>query len=303
MSLAAVRIPSHGCDPRTMIDAMARPHDSWTQHESSYAARRAPFYVQEQSGTLSSRNDVSERHATAALPTPAPGADEDIGLAEWRTRIRLDAVVQGFRAPGNVYCGGLKLQNPVIDPPPIVQVTIEDPTASEREIDERIRYPFSVMNCRIFNEAGDEDMSAMPEDFRQQRRLMGTIVSSPFVGKDENDLEGCFFAFPDLSVRTPGSFRLQFQLVLLNPQQSTPGCRTPVCATAMSDVFTVYNAKDFPGMKASTALTKRLKAQGCPISIKKGNERNRQRDDSEDDDDDDEDDNNGGRRAKRPRRT
>lgn len=50
------------------------------------------------------------------------------------------------------------------------------------------------------------------------------------------------------------------------------GEKSPIVATAMSDAFQVYNAKDFPGMKASTALTKRLKEQGCLISIKKGNE-------------------------------
>ncbi len=73
----------------------------------------------------------------------------------------------------------------------------------------------------------------------------------------------------------------------------------------MSDVFTVYNAKDFPGMKASTALTKRLKEQGCLISIKKGNDRARAREGSESEDDYDEDAHGGGsqRRSKRPRKS
>lgn len=116
-------------------------------------------------------------------------------------------------------------------------------------------------------------MSAMPEDFRQQRRLMGTLVASPFVGQDENGEEGCFFCFPDLSCRTPGSFRLKFALVVLDPMSMRMGDRSKIVATAMSEVFCVYNAKDFPGMKASTGLTKRLKEQGCLISIKKGNEK------------------------------
>ncbi|KAI8964105.1 velvet factor-domain-containing protein [Daldinia sp. FL1419] len=202
-------------------------------------------------------------------------------------------------------CGFGERDRRVIDPPPIVQVVFEEDTtkASQEEIRAQLKFRFSVMHCTIWNETGDQDCSGMPDDYRQQRRLMGTIVSSPFVGFDENDKEGCFFCFPDLSCRTPGTFRLRFSLVVLDPN-SVPGSRTPVCAIAMSDVFTVYNAKDFPGMRASTALTKRLKEQGCLISIKKGNERNHARDDSEEEEEDEDD---GGssaqRRVKRTRKS
>ncbi|KAF3915264.1 hypothetical protein AA313_de0200332 [Arthrobotrys entomopaga] len=48
---------------------------------------------------------------------------------------------------------------------------------------------------------------------------------------------------------------------------------TPVTTEIMSDVFTVYTAKEFPGMRPSTDLTKALKRQGCAISVKKGNEK------------------------------
>jgi hypothetical protein len=80
--------------------------------------------------------------------------------------------------------------------------------------------------------------------------------------------------------------------VVLDPFRMAPGDRSAIVATAMSEPFQVYNAKDFPGMKASTPLTKRLKEQGCLISIKKGNEKTgaaHGRDDSGDDDEDDED--------------
>ncbi|KAI0976197.1 hypothetical protein F4678DRAFT_217265 [Xylaria arbuscula] len=199
-------------------------------------------------------------------------------------------------------CGYGERDRRVIDPPPIIQMSIEDPTASEEEIKNRLTHSYSIMHCTIWNEAGDQDLSSMPEDYRTQRRLMGTVVSSPFAGNDENDEYGCFFCFPDLSCRTPGSFRLQFSFMVLDPF-SSPGHRTPVAAIVMSDVFTVYNAKDFPGMKASTALTKRLKEQGCLISIKKGNDRTRAREGSESEEDCDEDAPGGGsqRRSKRVR--
>ena len=101
---------------------------------------------------------------------------------------------------------------------------------------------------------------------------MGTLVSSPFVGSDEYGIEGCFFTFPDLSCRTPGKYRLKFNLVVLNPREITTGHVSKVKAAVLSDVFTVYNAKDFPGMQASSALARRLREQGCLIGIKKGND-------------------------------
>jgi Velvet factor. len=102
---------------------------------------------------------------------------------------------------------------------------------------------------------------------------MGTLVASPFVGLDDKGEEGCFFCFPDLSCRTPGTFRLKFALVMIDPTRMHVGHRSAIVATVMSEPFQVFNAKDFPGMQASTPLTKRLKEQGCLISIKKGNEK------------------------------
>lgn len=195
--------------------------------------------------------------------------------SEYRIRMRQQPVAARS-------CGFGERDRRVIDPPPIVQLTVEDPSLSKEEISQRIRYPFSVVHCSIWDSTGEQDSSAMPEDYRQQRRLMGTLVASRFVGQDENGEEGCFFCFPDLSCRTPGSFRLKFVLVIVDPIASTQsGKRFPIVAQVLSDVFTVYNAKDFPGMQASTPLTKRLKEQGCPISIKKGNEKS-VREESED---------------------
>ncbi|KAJ9137259.1 Velvet factor [Pleurostoma richardsiae] len=201
-------------------------------------------------------------------------------------------------------CGFGERDRRVIDPPPIVQLVAENPEATAEELKKKIRVNSAVVHCSIWNEAGDQDNSAMPEDYRQQRRLMGTLVSSPFVGLDENGKEGCFFCFPDLSCRTPGSFRLKFALIIIDVTRQRPGSSFPIVATAMSDVFTVYNAKDFPGMTASTALTKRLKEQGCLISIKKGNEKTnaaRAREDSEDEDE--EEGSSAGRTRKRARRS
>ncbi|KAF4975596.1 hypothetical protein FZEAL_7638 [Fusarium zealandicum] len=186
--------------------------------------------------------------------------------AEYRLTIRQQPVAARS-------CGFGERDRRVVDPPPIVQLIIEGPNLSQEQISKQLRYCHYVMSCSIYDESGARDMSFMPEEYRQQRRLMGSLVGAPFVGKDEYGDEGCFFCFPDLSCRTPGSFRLKFSLVKIDPARARELRHFPVLVEAKSEVFTVYTAKDFPGMQASTSLTKRLKEQGCIISIKKGNDR------------------------------
>jgi hypothetical protein len=150
-----------------------------------------------------------------------------------------------------------------------------------------------VVHVTLWDPKTDTNASTMPgtTDKRQQRRLMGTLVSSPFVGKDEFDVEGCFFTFPDLSVRTPGKYSLRFSLAVIDPMSMQLGSKAPIKSVVKSADFDVYNAKDFGGMRASSALSKRLKHQGCLISVKKGNGKANQDDDDDDDDmGDDEDD-------------
>jgi hypothetical protein len=211
-------------------------------------------------------------------------------------------------------CGFGERDRRVIDPPPILQMDVHDSHASPEELAALIRQPYAVVHCTLWDPVNDCDDTAMPSttDKRQQRRLMGTLVSSPFVGKDEFNVEGCFFTFPDLSVRTPGTYSLRFQLVILNAgSMGIPGSSSPVRSVVKSASFNVFNAKDFRGMRASTALTKTLKHQGCLISVKKGNNRaeTHGRDEEEeeeeeegDDDQDGGDSTNSGKRAKRPRR-
>ncbi|KZL80773.1 vea protein [Colletotrichum incanum] len=185
-------------------------------------------------------------------------------------------------------CGYGERDRRVIDPPPIVQLRINNPDLTPDELYQKIHHPAYVVHCSIWDESGTVDCTNMPEDMvRPGKRIMGSLVSSPFVGQDENGEEGCFFCFPDMSVRTPGNYRLKFVLVVVDPAHRS--LRAPIRSCITSAVFTVYNAKDFPGMQASTPLTKRLKEQGCLISIKKGNEKSggknarRQQDDSEED--------------------
>lgn len=172
-------------------------------------------------------------------------------------------------------CGFGDRDRRVIDPPPILQVTVRDPGATPVELDSKMRYQFTLIHCELWNAEMDRDEMFVAEigDSRQQRKLIGTLVASPFFGRDEFNVDGCFFPFPDLSCRTTGRYRLKFVLLVLDSACMKTGNKLPFRATVLSDVFEVYTAKTFPGMTPSTELTKCLKDQGCLISVKKGHQR------------------------------
>jgi hypothetical protein len=141
------------------------------------------------------------------------------------------------------------------------------------DLDE-LRYSLNVVHCTLWNADGTGEETALVQpDRRSTRRLMGQLVASPSVAKDEHDIEGCFFCFPDLSCRTHGRYRLRFVLLRIDPANLHVGGVAPILTEVLSDVFTVYTAKDFPGMRPSSALTRALKLQGCNIQVKKGNEK------------------------------
>ncbi|KAI0199644.1 hypothetical protein F4808DRAFT_461527 [Astrocystis sublimbata] len=290
-SLSSDLAPAHEKAPQQPPQD-AQPHPAWpnfsyrarspvNQMGSQPAGSRGPEPRMKIADILSSEQNQGPTTASESHKGPVCQPERSRSTTKGTSTYRISIRQQPVAARS---CGYGERDRRVIDPPPIIQMSIEDPTASEEDIRQRLTHSYSIMHCTIWNETGDQDMSSMPEDYRTQRRLMGTVVSSPFAGYDEHNAYGCFFCFPDLSCRTPGSFRLQFSFMVLDPS-SSPGHRTPVAALVMSDIFTVYNAKDFPGMKASTALTKRLKEQGCLISIKKGNDRTRAREESDSDDD------------------
>lgn len=170
-------------------------------------------------------------------------------------------------------CGFGERDRRVIDPPPIIQLLVTDPKTGAAE-QEELRYSLNVVHCTLWNAEGtNEETALIQPDRRTTRRLMGQLVASPSVAKDEHDAEGCFFCFPDLSCRTHGKYRLRFVLMRIDPMNLHVGGFSPILTEVLSDVFTVYTAKDFPGMRPSSALTRALKLQGCNIQVKKGNEK------------------------------
>ncbi|ORY02909.1 hypothetical protein K493DRAFT_384992, partial [Basidiobolus meristosporus CBS 931.73] len=106
--------------------------------------------------------------------------------------------------------------------------------------------------------------TAQPE-YIHPKCLTGTTVSSLYRLKDIDNSDGGFFVFPDVSVRLEGQFRLRFSLYEIN------GTSVDYINDTVSDPFTVYAPKQFPGMSESTLLSRYFAEQGVRIRIRKEN--------------------------------
>ena len=201
-------------------------------------------------------------------------------------------------------CGFGERDRRVIDPPPVVQLSLKeyDPV-SKRDLAE-LKFPFNIVHCALLsvpaqNQATsrptsapystpvppDSDVTATPDPQqhdRVSRKLMGNIFASPFVATDpdapESNLQqarkSTFFIFPDLSCRQNGRYRLRFTLMKVPMGAETPdGGQGSVYGSIDSDIFQVYSAKDFPGMTASSKLIRELKKQGAAVNVRKGKDR------------------------------
>ncbi|KAF2678107.1 hypothetical protein K458DRAFT_317782 [Lentithecium fluviatile CBS 122367] len=261
------------------------PHPS-PGYTPSYASSSTPFRGSVGSHSHSHRGSVPNTMGPLAYseppsagppprqearPIPLPGSipqpvyNEQLNL-NYELRVRQQPIAA--RA-----CGFGERDRRVIDPPPIIQLIVSDPKTGVAE-QEELRYSLNVVHCTLWNAEGTSEETALIQpDRRTTRRLMGQLVASPSVAKDEHNVEGCFFCFPDLSCRTHGRYRLRFVLMRLDPMNLHVGGFSPILNEVLSDVFTVYTAKDFPGMRPSSALTRALKLQGCNIQVKKGNEK------------------------------
>lgn len=148
---------------------------------------------------------------------------------------------------------------------------MNDPKTGAADTEE-LRYSLYLVRCTLWNPEGtNEETALIQPDRRTSRRLMGQVVASPSVAKDEHDVEGGFFCFPDLSCQTHGQYRLRFVLIRINPANLHISEYSPILAEVLSDVFTVYTAKDFPGMRSSSALTRALNLQRCNTRVMIGN--------------------------------
>lgn len=126
-----------------------------------------------------------------------------------------------------------------------------------------------AMTCFLWNAETNVAESSTPDN---KPRLTGTTITNHWLAQDEFNEPGVFFLFNDLSVRTPGRYRLHFQFMIV-PMDKLQGHVMPYLAETTSNVFQVsqpIGPNKFPGMSESTPLLKALKEAGCAIKLRRG---------------------------------
>ncbi|TPX34158.1 hypothetical protein SmJEL517_g03099 [Synchytrium microbalum] len=183
-----------------------------------------------------------------------------------------------------------------IDPPPIVEVRVYDGSGTGR-----LSYSEAanmICHVSIWSADGRDSRSVVVNPFHPSapsakqlgageilhteipasalaQVLVGNLVSPCYILNDVSGVRGMFFVFPDVNVRISGTYRLKFSIFNLKWDRSK-SC-SPCRGTILSDPFTVWHPKEFPGMaKDSTELSKCFAKQGLRIHIR-GNETGRGR--------------------------
>ncbi|CDU24903.1 uncharacterized protein SPSC_04736 [Sporisorium scitamineum] len=266
-----------------------RPIDS---SSASYAPRiHEPYHSSATPSSNESGSSADRRHTdlTRAAPSPlantnngggarpdelrnAPPAPPPMlpGLPHHSTGNRTYQLIIRQQPQQGRLCGlGSKDKRP-LDPLPILQLRIIKPDGTEDEDAEsspnlvlqvslRKEDPVSRTHAEAVLVESNDPM------YPWTRMLEGRLVASANVARDLDGSRACFFVFTDLSIRQEGQFRLAFKLLALGPPTSTGG---HVLAEALTEPFTIYSPRRFPGMTESTGLAKCLARQGIQVPVR-----------------------------------
>ncbi|KAF7376611.1 Velvet domain-containing protein [Mycena sanguinolenta] len=160
-----------------------------------------------------------------------------------------------------------------VDPPMIVQLSVTDPRnigvstsppsrAPTQASHLHLTNPYYFMYAALIEPHTDNEVKYVCDGGSPS--TSGALVSSVRVLKDypNSDQDAAFFIFPNICVRLEGSWRFKLTLFVID------GDKVKLCATTCSDPFFVYQGKQYPGVQASTPLTRALAAQGVKLRIR-----------------------------------
>ncbi|PCH37377.1 hypothetical protein WOLCODRAFT_109782 [Wolfiporia cocos MD-104 SS10] len=128
--------------------------------------------------------------------------------------------------------------------------------------------------------AADPDVIAHLDGFaiRESTKCTGALAGATFVQSAALEYKGrnaLMFVFSDLAVKLEGSFVLRYRV--FNIFSKAQGITDiPVLAERFGGPFKIYSTKEFPGLRASTDLTKHISLYGVRLNLRE-NERKRRK--------------------------
>ncbi|ETW77395.1 developmental regulator VosA [Heterobasidion irregulare TC 32-1] len=161
---------------------------------------------------------------------------------------------------------GMPMQLPPMHIPPTSQYTHDPATASHHP--SHPPQEFDVVHIH--------QNHPITESSKCTEALAGTT----FVQASNLDYKGnkvLMFVFSDLAVKMEGNFILRYRCFDLFSKVSTDEGETPVWAQCYGGQFRVYSTKEFPGLRASTDLTKHLSYFGVRLNLRETERKRRKK--------------------------
>lgn len=143
----------------------------------------------------------------------------------------------------------------------------------------------NALASQAFQDSPDADFIYYVDDetVTEQSKCTNFLVGSTFIQPHLVEYQGkkvLLFVFADLAVKTEGVFVLRYRVFDLYGSPKEHVDRT-MRAECFGGPFRVYSTKDFPGLQASTDLTKHLARWGVRLNIREVERKRRKKGESE----------------------
>ncbi|KAH9834749.1 velvet factor-domain-containing protein [Rhodofomes roseus] len=208
-------------------------------------------------------------HHIQSIPAPLPPPD----IFPYPLPTTTAALLQSFTMP---------VAAPL--PPLAPELSLNLPGASydlmQTQMNQHSRHgDASPMHGQSHSGPLDPDIVAYMGDFaiRESSKCTADLVGATFVqssGLEYKGKKALMFVFSDLAVKTEGTFILRYRVFNIFSQAS--GIDVPILAQCFGGPFKIYPSKEFPGLRASTDLTKHISHFGVRLNLRE-TERKRRR--------------------------
>ncbi|KZT54287.1 hypothetical protein CALCODRAFT_17345 [Calocera cornea HHB12733] len=138
-------------------------------------------------------------------------------------------------------------------------IVIEWPRPEHRHANPTDAAEYEQLKNRISQDEAEIDQKKCTD------KLFGCTVVNAVQIKDLQNHPCSVFVFGDISVRTEGHFVLRYRCFDIYSSISSDKI-IPICAEEWSSPFVVVGTKEFPGLTASTPLTRHLSNYGIPVN-------------------------------------
>ncbi|KAI8619057.1 velvet factor [Chytriomyces sp. MP71] len=130
----------------------------------------------------------------------------------------------------------------------------------------RCNPPFEYKLKTMKTDTGLREYSVAPTNsYTKSLIMMGQLTSVGHSLLDLDGMEGLYFVFPEVAIRSAGQYRMRFDLYKMpSPMEASCG----ILASVFSNVFQAYPPREFPGIVEPTPLSRKFVKQGVDMRLK-----------------------------------